>query len=347
MKLRFALIASLSVISGLSLPTAAAVLERVIAKVNGEIITLSEFEERQVATLQAEGVTSDRIEAFLQQRSGEILQEAIDDVLLGQKAEELGIRVRPDALDQVIEDIKKENKIASDDDFRAQLAREGLTLEGLRRNIGRSISKRRVVTREIESKVTVTEGEIRAEYDGRPRDFQRPASVRLQEIVLSSDSAAARTQAAELVTRSKGGEDFAEIARRHSTSATREAGGDLGWVAVDELHPALLQSIASLAPGQVSEPVAIAGAIRILKVNERTEARTVPYEEAREQIARRLRQERLAAAYDRYVAELRKEAVIDLRVREVPSTLTVPTASEPGFLRDSTLPDDGIAPPAP
>ena len=100
--------------------------------------------------------------------------------------------------------------------------------------------------------------------------------MKLQEIVLKADAPAARTQAEELVRKARAGEDFAALARQSSTSATRSAGGDLGAVAIQEMHPELRKALAPLAPGQVTDPVALAGTVRILKLNERTEARTIP-----------------------------------------------------------------------
>src|SRR5688572_14723355 len=146
MKSHFVWIAGLSAVVAAS--AHAVVLERVIAKVNGEVITLSEFEQRQIVSAQSANIPRERIPAYLQEKSPEILQDAIDELLLSQKADELGIRVRPEALDQVVEEIKKDNKITSEEQFKRELTREGLTLESLKRNIERSISKRRVISRE-------------------------------------------------------------------------------------------------------------------------------------------------------------------------------------------------------
>src|SRR5260221_2552371 len=89
------------------------ILERVVAKVNGDIITLSEFENRQMAAVQAARLTADKIEAFLRDNNAKILQEAVDDLLLVQRASELGIKLRPETVKEVIEGIKKGNNIGS------------------------------------------------------------------------------------------------------------------------------------------------------------------------------------------------------------------------------------------
>jgi parvulin-like peptidyl-prolyl isomerase len=297
----------------------AVIVERVIAKVNGDIITLSEFEERQIAILQASNVPNEKAEAFLQEKSAEILQQAVDDLLLIQKGEAIGIKLRAEALDQIIEDIKKENKMETEEAFRAELAREGLTIDALRRNIGRSIVRRRVVSREIESKITVSEEELRAEYERRQAEFRKPTTVRLQEIVLKDDRGA-RESAADVVARARGGEDFGALARESSTAATRESGGDLGSVALDALHSDLRRAVSGLKAGEISDPITLGGSIRIVKVNERLEAHTV---------------------------------------REVPHTMTVPAAEPATTLRkepqapidDSAIewssPPPAPAPPAP
>src|SRR6185436_5566169 len=105
------------------------ILERVVAKVNGDIVTLSEFQSRQVAAVQAAGLsTDDRIERFLRENNARILQEAIDDLLLVQQAQEQGMRLRPDYIKEIIDGIKKENNITSDDELQQQLRREGMSV---------------------------------------------------------------------------------------------------------------------------------------------------------------------------------------------------------------------------
>src|SRR5689334_6367184 len=108
----------------------AVILERIIAKVNGDIITLSDLENRQLAAVQASGVSGDQVPAFLREHGERILEDTIDEMLVYQKGEQMGIadRVSSEYMDKVIQDIQKENKIEDPAVFRAQLVREGLTL---------------------------------------------------------------------------------------------------------------------------------------------------------------------------------------------------------------------------
>src|SRR5512139_2090578 len=106
-------------------PAPAEIVERIVATVNGGIVTMSEFEARQAAAVQAARVPPDQIEAFLRENNQRILQEAIDEVILVRRGEEQGIRIRPEYVDEIIEDVKKENKLDSDAQLTEQLRREG------------------------------------------------------------------------------------------------------------------------------------------------------------------------------------------------------------------------------
>jgi peptidyl-prolyl cis-trans isomerase SurA len=259
-----------------------------------------------------------------------------------QRAGELGYKVPASYLNEVIEGIKKENNIGSDDELRDQLRREGLSLDDLKRNIERSVLRRQVLQRELESKMTVPESEVKAEYDAKIADYTREPSVTLQEIYVKGDGA--REKAEALVARARAGEDFAELAKASSSGPTAASGGDLGTLARGDLSPDLQKVAFGLAPGSVSDPIGQGTGYRILKVVERKDGSVVPFAEAKEEITRRLAQNRMTSAYDEYVATLRKTALIDLKVREVPLSIDVPAG--PGLEAPSLGPAPGAGAPA-
>ena len=203
------------------------VIERVIVKVNGDIVTQSEFEARQIAAVQQARVAPDQVEKFLRENNAHILQEAIDDLLLVQRATDLGIKLRPEYVKEVIEGIKKENKIASDDELQQQLKREGMTLEELKRNIERNVLKRQVMQRELESKIAVTEDDTRAWYEANKADYTKPATVHLQQLLVRSDTKNP-SLAVDLVGRARQSgrgdiDDAADPARARSAPADRHS----------------------------------------------------------------------------------------------------------------------------
>jgi peptidyl-prolyl cis-trans isomerase SurA len=296
------------------------VIERVIARVNSQIVTLSEFEARQMAAVQAARISEAEIEPFLRQNNAKLLEEAMEELLLVDRAATLGMRLRPEYLDQVIEDIKKEQNIPSEEEFQMQLKREGLTREGLRRNIERSVIVRQVRARDIDPKAQVTEADVRNEYEHRKAsDFTRKATVHLLEISFRGPGAAEAAQAAQ--ERLKKGEDFATVAREVSASGSRSLGGDLGRVEPSDLNPALSAAIANLRPGEFSAPVAVEGGYWILKVQERLADEVTSFDQVKERIQEELTRTRFEKVYGDYIADLKKNAVYTVYVREAPTQI--------------------------
>jgi peptidyl-prolyl cis-trans isomerase SurA len=318
----------------LSASSRAEIVERIVAKVNGDIVTLSEFEARQLAAVQAARIPPVQVETYLRQNNQRILQEAVDDLLIVQRAGELGIRLRPEYIVDVIEGIKKENNIPDDAELRAQLRREGMSLDDLKRNIERSVLRRQVLSRELEPKATVTDADARAEYEANRADYGKSAAVHLEEIVVPD-----LARAEDIVRRARGGEDFGALARVHSTAGSRSTGGDLGRVARGDMNPALEKVVSALPAGGVSEPIPIENGFRVVRVVSKEEASVTPFEQVREEIKKQLAQQRMASAYEEYVQGLRvasqkttlitvSEVAVQVPDVEAP-TLTTPGLSAP------------------
>ena len=324
----------------LAAPLRAEVLERVIVKVNGAIVTQSEFENRQVAAVQSARIGPERIEAFLRENNARILQEAIDELILVQRADEIGIKAKKEYTDDVIDSIRKENNFADDEALKVQLRREGMTLSDLRRNIERSLLRREVLRREVEPKVALTDADVRAEYERRREEFTKPAQVRLLEILVAADAADPQAEAQEIVARARAGEDFAALARERSKAPSRAAGGDLGLLALRELAPSVRQMAERLKPGEIAEPIAgTDGSQRILKLVERSEAGVQAFDDVMAELRRQMSEKRFASIYEDYLKDLRQKAIIDVRVREVPLQVSVPATS----ILDPPAPDKPAA----
>jgi len=318
----------------LSASSRAEIVERIIARVNGDIVTQSEFESRQLASVQAAHIAADQVESYLRQNNARILQEAIDDLLIVQRAADLGIKLRPEYVLEVIEGIKKENNIADEGELRKQLRREGMSLDDLKRNIERSVLRRQVLTKELEPKTSVTEAEARAVYEAHKADYAKSAAVHLQEIVVADPE-----QAAEVVRRARGGEDFGALARARSTAASRAAGGELGRVAKGDMNPELEKIVSALPAGAVSDPIQTAGGYRIVRVVSKEEASVTPFEEVKDEILKRLGQERMASAYEAYVEGLRKASHETTQTTAMEVAVQVPNVAAP------TLTGPGLAAP--
>ncbi len=347
-------IQSLSLAAGLLCsagPAVAEEIERVIAKVNGDIITLSDLLARQVDAVQRARVPLEKVETFLRAENPRILQEAIDDVLILQHGADIGQPVTPESVKAAIEDLKKRNDIKSDADLSEQLHREGMSLDDLKRNIARGFLRSQVMQREVDAKAQVTETDARMDYETRKsRDYSQPATLRLAEIVVQTGSGEPLAQAREIVQRARAGEDFATLARQYSSAPSRQHGGDLGLLVRQEINPELAKVVDGLSVGQISEPMPVKGGYRVIKLVEFNEGKVTPFEEVKDAILEQLRESRREQEYQRLVQQLRKDAIVDRKVREIPLPLGSASAPLPSALADpsalSALPSEPPGPDA-
>jgi len=327
------LLPSLALASGAA---RAETIERVVAKVNGQIITLSEFQNRQIAAAQSAHVDPAGVGQFLRQNNARLLQEAIDEILIMQKAEDAGIKAPAAWIDEAIDGIKKENKITTDAQMQEALAREGMTLAELRANIERGVVRRIVMQRDVQPKIEATDSEVKAEYEKvKATAFTKPPTVSLQEILIPEDKGGLAL-AREVVEKARAGEDFQALARSYSSAPSRTNGGDLGQLAQGDLAPALEKAAFALPVGAVSDPLPVEGGYRVIRVTAKTTGSTTPFDAVKERVRDQLMMSRFDKAYDEYVAELRKNAVIALMAREVPLQLTGPIPES--TLRDALEP---------
>jgi hypothetical protein len=121
------------------------------------------------------------------------------------------------------------------------------------------------------------------------------------------------------VDRLKKGEDFDAVARELSMSASKSLGGDLGRVEPSDLNPALSAAIANLRPGEVSAPIPVEGGYWILKVRERMADEVTAFDQVKERLQEELSRGKLEKVYADYIADLKKNAVYTVYVREAPT----------------------------
>ena len=144
------------------------------------------------------------------------IQQAIDEVLLLQTAEDSGLQLPAEYIDEIIESIKEDNNVTTEEQFQAALAQEGMTLDELRESIRKSYTRQMIVRRDVEPRIAVSEEQVLEEYEKRKdTDFTKAATVTLQEILIEEESGGIAL-ATEVVERARGGEDFASLARAHS-----------------------------------------------------------------------------------------------------------------------------------
>lgn len=311
----------------------AEILEQVLVKVNGEIITKTEFEARQVAELRnrPELANASPASADLQKAVAEITPDliltAVDELLLVQRGRESGFALGDQQFAQILENIKTSNNLQDDAKFQEALKQEGLTLADLRRNLERQMLVQQVQRAEILDKISISDEEARAFYDAHRQEFTSPTEVTLREILLevkSSDRGvnvaeddAVREQAQEIRKRLLGGEPFPRLAGEYSSAASKANGGLIGPLKTEELATSLRDLLAGMQVGDITEPIRTQRGYQVLKLESRTDAKLRSFEEARGDIGNRIGEQKLRGEREKYIERLRAQATITWRNEEL------------------------------
>ncbi len=328
----------------------AEILEQVLVKVNGEIITQTEFQRIQLGALRElpnppdPARTSDaELAKIFAQVTPQAIVTMIDEMLLMQRAKELGMTVTDAQFAEVLASIKKDNKIESDAAFEAALKTEGLTLAQLRTMLTKRILIGQVQRRELGGRVDVTEAEERAYYDAHPNDFATTPSVTLREIVVTAEVDPvkkapsvgalddAREKAEGIRARIAKGEPFEKVAAEVSDSPSKANGGLIGPISRDEMNEELLKMISTMKVGEMTSVLSTATGAQFFKLESNIESTTLPFESARAQIADRLTGEKLGAELKKYLQRLRAQAIIEWKNDDLRKAWEIGIAAEPTY----------------
>jgi peptidyl-prolyl cis-trans isomerase SurA len=289
-----------------------AVIDRVVAVVNGDVIMMSELQEAIVLARRDNRNAAEGPDFELA-----TLNRLIDHRLQVQEAKRDKIEVSEDDLRGAIDDIVKRNG-GDREKFETQLLAQGVTWEALRREIRDQILASRVRGRRIVRRSTITESEV-DQYLAQNRDkFEaglKYHAFHLAITVDASSSAAAWDQAKQdidaIAAALAGGGDFAELAR---TRGNDPAGGDLGWLARGELDEAFEKPLLALQKGQVTAPIKSGSAYHLLKLADREELTAERLGDARQQVRDLLLQKKAQERLDEWVEGLRRRALIAIRL---------------------------------
>jgi peptidyl-prolyl cis-trans isomerase SurA len=284
-----------------SAASASVVVDRVIAVVNDEIITMSDLQREA-------GKTADKIDERL------LLEDMINRKLQMAAAKRAGMDVTEKEVSDAVEDIMKRNSLDRRQ-FEAALAKEGLTLEQYRAELKEQMTLSRVFNKFVRSGLTIDEGEIRAYYERNSNAFELPEEIRVRQILVKVPENAAQSRIASLQEkaekaseRARNGEDFLLLVREYSDDAAPE--GDLGFMQRGQALPEIEQAAASLKPGEIAGPIRSSLGFHVIRLEE-IRKRMKPYEKVKDEISNTLYNQKLENTYRSWLQTLRNESHIE------------------------------------
>lgn len=318
----------------------AEVIEQVLVKVNGDIITKTELENRQIQAIRermkqdidpASLKNDEQLKKILADVTPRILVEVIDEMLTMQLAKERGYRLRDEQFKEWLTNLRKDQNLEDDQKFQAALKQEGMTMDDLRKQVERQFMVSRIQQDEVASKLTITEEEARQYYRSHPSEFTEQPNVTLREILIETPVAsqqgqaginvgqddAARERATAIRGRILAGEDFGKVAAEVSAAASKSNGGLIGPINVSELSEPLQKLLKTMKPGQVTQPIRVAKGYQILKLETLKEAALQQFDDVRDLVAEKVHGERQRQEIRKFLTRIRGQAIIEWKNQEL------------------------------
>ncbi len=308
-----------------ALPLAATdvtVVDEIVAKVNGEIITRSELArtlKQAELELQQRGLRGAALEQALKERQVDVLRDRIDQILLVGRAKDLNINVDSE-LSKYLAEIQLQNKIADPDKFQTWIRQQsGMPFEDFKAEVRNNMLTQRVIRQEVGEKLRIPRSEVQKYYEANKSQFIREERVFLREILVSTEGkdaagiAAAERKAKDLVARARKGERFHELARDNSDAASSAQGGDIGGFKKGELDPVIEQLIWDQPKNYVTDPIKRPNGFLILKKEEHQKAGQATLEEAEPEIMDILSRPLFQPKIREYLTQLRMSAFLEIK----------------------------------
>jgi len=303
------------------------ILEEIIAKVNGEIVTRSEL-ERSVAqlreSLRQQNLNADQMTAALAEGQKDALRDLIDQSLLVQKGKELNLSVEPQLV-KWLDEMRRQRNIATMEEFERWAAEStSEPFEDVKDRLRNQMLTQRVIQQEI--RVNVSKDEVSRYYEEHQKEFVRPEQVRLRQILVSTEGKEAQEipalekKANDILARLRKGERFAEVASKVSDDAeSAKAGGDIGFFRRGLLDKPIEEIVFNAQRGLVTGVLKRPNGFLILRVEERHREGQATQAEVEQDISERLYTEKMQPAVRAYLTKLREDAFLELRAGVVDS----------------------------
>ncbi len=288
----------------------AEVVDKIVAVINDGIITLSEL--NAAVAIDPEKIRdAEEPEESVQSAT---LDRIIEQKLVKQASDKAGIDVSEREIDNGVEEVLNQNRIAKEQ-LVAELLKNGLTFEEYREQLKEQIRQVKFIDMRFRSKVSIPPEDIEDYYKQNLKEFYGPASFRVRLIQLLDSDKQLQSMRLKAVTDGlTNGEDFAELASQYSDDASSANGGDLGYLVYGEIDARLEKAASILKPGGVSTPVTGPGGLYFVKLEERRAPEPRPLEEMAGLIHKRLFDKTMEEIYNSWLKETKRSAHIEVRL---------------------------------
>lgn len=282
----------------------AGVIEEIVASVNGQIITRSELTEResQVMAQLSSRLVGDELDQQVERMRKNLLSDMIREMILLQRAEILGLELDK-VFQQALTQLKEQQNIKTQEELDQILKQEGISKDELRKTLLRFNVPDIMINLEVREKITVTDNEVAEYFEKHKEDFRVEESFTIQEIVLTPEGHTPEEMqklAASAEEEARSGTPFNELVVKYSQAPSRFKDGEIGPFKRGDLSSEIESVALGLKPDEISPPIATKAGLHIIKLKSYVPAREPNLEDARKDVAAKLKQEKFNEALDKY-----------------------------------------------
>ncbi|MEE9496132.1 MAG: SurA N-terminal domain-containing protein [Desulfobacterales bacterium] len=299
----------------------AVVVDRIVAVVNDDLITLFDLNQDfkpYEANIKALGYTPERERETLFKLRADLLNQLIEKKLSDQAIKKNNIEVSEQEIDSALERLK-ESRSLTDEDLRAGLARQGLTLEEYRKNLKQQLLRNNLVNREVKSKIVITEDDINGHYDAHREKFAGESKyhiwnifIRTPEFADESTKRRALEKMEAVITQLTQGRSFESLAVDDPDSSMAPKGADLGLFKLDELSPELQEAVRGMKAGDFSPILKTDMGYQIIFVQKIVETEPKSLAAVKSEIHETLYNEAVDNRFQKWLEDLRKRSHIKI-----------------------------------
>jgi peptidyl-prolyl cis-trans isomerase SurA len=291
------------------------VVEEIVAVVNGDIITLSDYRQQYdltMAQIRAQQLPPEQFDKQTQQLKKELINVMITELLLLQKARELNLNIS-EQLKGMIEKIKTDNNMTSDDDLRRAIEQQGMSYETWLKEYEEGMMRQAVLFSEVERSIVLDDSEVVQYYKKHPDEFTVPTEYNIRAIYLANEGRTAEeceALKAKVDAKLGAGTAFADVAGELSDPPLKDVKGELGWSKSGELDKTLESAVERLRNGEMSAWINFKNGWYLLRLEDKKDSYVRGFDDVRKEIEEKLFTEKRAVKGEAYVKTLRERSYV-------------------------------------
>lgn len=283
-------------------PSYAVLMDKILATVNGEPVTLSELEHllQPVYRQYEQAYRGQELDAYKKRAREQMLEQLIENKLILQKSKKDGLQISEAAMEEEFADVK--DKFGSMDEFKAALEKEGMTIEQYKKDLSEQLTVKGMIEKEVVPKAKVRPEEIEAYYKEHSDEFVKSSMVHIGHILIKADDKGGEKKIQDIYKQLTEGKNFDELAKQYS------AADDPGFISINQLKPELKSIVETLNTGEYSKIIKTDIGWHILSVKEFKESETISLSDAWTGLENKLFMKKLGEEHKKWVSQLRAKA---------------------------------------